>query len=536
MKKMAKGADRIRRVARPGRAWPAVDSTSLPFHAHSGLATRGHRRRPNCRRGMSVLIVILLVSVTMAVSYSVLRSQSAAIHIQQNASRQGDARAAALTGVAVAIKKMHASGWVGVNTTLAQSLGSHERFEATFTAGDASLAVGSSDYADYPYRVTILSTGHAEDPDNTARVSTHRIRVVVRLVPRAMAAEPSDWTRMQAYTVYQTKFDTFQVDLPCRIEGPVRVQGVLRFAKNYPPSNTNPWWRYIQDLNSMRNVVSGDYRPFNGPVHFASASQEWMYREALEHNLGVSLVETPLREAASDWVKPTAVATYRLYAGGPTYTIPTVGATLENTTLEPDTLTNPLGIYYCAGSVAVKCNVTVRGTLVCKDNISVEGTNVKFEPVALPSLYGSTNPLRLHVASCTDFVVKNTAGGSLTGLLAVFNDLRFVKSPVATTFAMAGRVVTRKLCIEERQSWETADWDGLYYRFMLQLGANSGTALAYFPVWMYPQGYNPQARITIKPDPAAVTYHWNNWNNPIYQPHADDGGLRWDMVKWTENP
>jgi hypothetical protein len=484
---------------------------------------------------MSVLIVILLVSITMAVSYSMLRSQSAAIHIQANAGRQGSARAAAVTGVAIAIKNMHTSDWAGVNTTLARSLGPHERFEANFTAGDASLAVGGSDYADYPYRVTILSTGYAEDPDNTARVSTYRIRVVVRLVPRNMAAEPSDWTRMQAYTVYQTKYDTFQVDLPCRIEGPVRVQGTLRFAKNYP-NDSDAWWRYLQDLNGMRTMVAGDYRPFNGPVHFAYLSQDTNYYWALTNKLGVSTVDKTLREAASDWVKPNALTTYQLYAGGPMYTIPTVGATLENTTLEPDTLSNPLGICYCAGNVALKSNVTIRGTLVCKDNINVEGTNVKFEPVALPSLYGSTDPVRLHVASCTDFIVKNTAGGSLTGLLAVFDDLQFVKSPVTVAFAMTGRVITRKLYIEERQPWETLNWNDYYHTFMFQLAANAGTASAYFPMWMYVRGYSPQPRITIKPDPATVTYHWNNWNNPIYQPHADDDGLRWDMVKWTENP
>ena len=38
-------------------------------------------------------------------------------------------------------------------------------------------------------------------------------------------------------------------------------------------------------------------------------------------------------------------------------------------------------------------------------------------------------------------------------------------------------------------------------------------------------------------DKNSAKYHWKNWNEPLYLPHADDdGGLRWDLLEWTDSP
>ena len=61
--------------------------------------------------------------------------------------------------------------------------------------------------------------------------------------------------------------------------------------------------------------------------------------------------------------------------------------------------------------------------------------------------------------------------------------------------------------------------------------------LPYFPVWMYQkQGRAPEPLWTIQPDAQTIRYHWQNWDEPIFQPHPDDGGLRWDLLEWTDNP
>jgi hypothetical protein len=40
----------------------------------------------------------------------------------------------------------------------------------------------------------------------------------------------------------------------------------------------------------------------------------------------------------------------------------------------------------------------------------------------------------------------------------------------------------------------------------------------------------------VKPNPTAVRYHWHNWNNPVFVADPSDGGLRWELLEWTENP
>ena len=433
------------------------------------LAEKWTSPRPRDRRGMSVLIVILLIALTMGVSYSILRSQATGLHIQQNAGRQSSARAAAVTGLVVAVKRMHAADWGGASSSFAESLGEHERFQATFSPGDPTLAAADSDYADYPYRVTIVSTGFAENPASPDQVSTYRIRAVMQLVPRQAADEPSDWTRMQGYTVYQTKNDSFEIDIPCRIEGSVRVQGgsrspsttridsdALAALPRRPQRHAQRGRRGLPAVQWAR--ASPLRRP--GPTYLLGPeARRWACRPTI----------TPVREAAADWVQPTGLTAYQIYPGGPSYAIPTVPSPLENTTLEPDALTNPLGIRYRSGTVTIKNNVTIRGSLFCSEDIVIEGTNVRFQPVDLPGLYGSSQPLRLPVASCRDFDVKATAGGSLTGLLAVFDDFLIEKSPATVTFAFTGRVITKKFYIKERTPWETLNWGSYYESFAARI-------------------------------------------------------------------
>ena len=512
---------------------------SRPFHT-AGPGCR--RSRAPARRAVAVLIVLLLISITLALSYSVMRSQGTAIQIEHNANLGTAARQAAVTGLTAALKNMHAADWAGVDSTLTGSLGGYEGYEVTFTAGDPALTAGHPDYADFPYRVTLLSTGFAADPTDPQRISTHQVRAVVRLAPRAVADEPSDWDAMQRNTVYQTKTDPFEVDIPCRLEGPVRVQGKLEVARHYP-DDYGAWCRYLWDLNEMRLDGLPDCRPFTGPVRLPLSAQNADDLWALDICLDAAPVDKPVREAAADWTKPTGFTDYRIYDGGPVYTIPAVGSTLQNATLEPDPLTNPLGLYYRGGNVTIADNVTIHGSLFCKDDINVEGLNVHFEPVELPPLHGSEAPVRLPVATCLDFKVRPTAGGTLAGLVAVFDEFQIEKSPETVEFAVTGRIITRKFYINQRQPWEVLDWKDYLDEYEFQLAWWQGV-VPYFPLWMADYGRDPKPLLTVTPDSTPVQYHWKNPYDPIYVPHPDDAteldpeypGLRWDLLQWTDNP
>jgi len=487
------------------------------------------------RRGVAVLVVLLLISFTLALSYAAVRSQYTGLMIHQNAQRRGSARHAAMVGMAMAIKKMHQESWAGVDSVLGGTLTDTEGYAVSFTTGDPSLDESDPDYEDLPYRVTVLATGYAADPQNPARKSEHRIRAVLRLVARALDAEPTDWPTMQQYTVFQTKEDDVKIDIPCRMEGPVRLQKKLVIADHYP-DDSEAWFRYLGDLNDMRLAGQPDYRPFDGPVHLPFDKQDWDHLYALRYKLSVPAVHRSKQEAASDWAKPESLVAYQIYAGGAVYAIPPVGDPLENVTLEPDPLTNPLGIRYRDGNVTIRDNVTIRGTFFCKDDVKIEGRNVRLLAVDMPGLYDTDDPVRLPAVTCKNFRVTRTGRGSVTGLVAVFDTFEMQRAPETAEFGITGQLVTAKLAIKEREPWNEVNWKEAYEEFEDQLDALEGPVEPYFPNWMGNQGRDPKPRVTIKPDPGPIRYHWHYPGNRIYLAHPDDDGLRWDLLEWTENP
>ncbi len=518
-------------------ALPVAPASSLWSceHRQDACATRGEKTPPiPVRRGVTVLIVLLLLSITLGLSYAIVRSQTTALQVQQNANVRVSARRAALTGLTVALKEMHTTEWCygdGVNTTLSGPIGDHERYRVTYAAGDPSLA---EDDPDCPYRVTLLSTGTATDPSDPERTSTHQARAVVRLVPRKLADEPHDWDTMQQYTVYQSKKDSFEVDIPCRFEGRVRVQGQLKIGANYPPFDSDAWWGYLLGLKDMlHNNPDDDYRPFTDSVYLDEDEQNRKYVDVLR-DMDVTVNHEGVDEAAHVGSNPPSQSTYQIYPGGPVYTIPTLDWKVINTTLEPDPTTNPLGIYQRNGTLRIDENVTVRGSVFCTDDIRVRQGNVHFEPIELPGLHGSDGPVRLPVAYCKNFIVTYFGQADLTGFLGVFDQFLIEKSPDTRQFAVTGRLVMSKLLVKERQPWKGVAWDHRYEDFEDEL-EEGGTP--YFPVWMadWDRGYDPKPLITFKADPNPVTYHWKNPNDPIYVPHPNDDGLRWDLLEWTDS-
>ncbi len=212
---------------------------------------------------------------------------------------------------------MSRTDWAGVGTALNGSLGADESFRATFTAGDATLA---SNDPDQPYRVSLLSTGYAVDPEHPSSIASYRVRAVVRLIPRKLAPQPASWAGMQGYTVYQTKKYDTEIDIPCRFTGKVRLQKKLKLALHYP-NDSDARSRYMSDLNQMRRNGRPDYRTFNGPVYLPFSEQENQYYTLLTSKLGVAAIDAGAGENITDWVKPTSMSTYRIYPGGPAYTV-----------------------------------------------------------------------------------------------------------------------------------------------------------------------------------------------------------------------
>src|SRR5262245_55848025 len=166
------------------------------------------------RRGMAILLVLGVLAITLAVCYATLRGQGATAQLARNNSRALQAREAAHSGLAAALRKMSESGWGGVNVPLNANVTPDSWYEVTFSTGDPTLTVASPKFGEYPYRVTIDATGLVSDPSDPSIRAVHKSRCVVQLIRRAIASEPAAWPRLTGSTVYQWGVRNIQLQEP----------------------------------------------------------------------------------------------------------------------------------------------------------------------------------------------------------------------------------------------------------------------------------------------------------------------------------
>ena len=494
---------------------------------------------------MSLIIVLMVVSIGLATSYAVLRSQQVTFYLARNADRQNAARQAAVTGLTTALRAMHLSEvWNGVGHTLSGRLSSTETYTVSFTMGDTSLKPGHADYADLPLRVTLVSTGYAVDPAHPQAMATYPIRVVVRLVPRMLSDATTDWDGWNDTTAFtlcqwsadESDDDAASVEIPFQVEGKMRLQGALTLAEGYP-GGQNARRRYLGDLNAMRSLGLGDHRTFTGAIHLAIENTWEEFRSLLTDPLGLAIVNTEPSQATV-WEHPGHLQSYRLYPGGNEYTVPTLPGTLRDIELAPDPETNPLGIFYSPGHLRLEDNVTVQGSIITATNadIEVSGRNVRLSAAKIASPDAAAGTMRLPAAVVgEDFVVSGGSESEVEGLLAVREEVDVKAAPQAsTTFLHRGRLLVGRLLVERRDEWDRGDswWNNRYIEF-LAIGGVAGDVP--FPVWLqevYGLDFTP--RLRIAPPSDNVTYHWPAPGSPIYLPHPDDVGLRWEVLQWSE--
>jgi len=510
--------------------------TSRPWHP---------RRRP--RRGVAIVFVLALIAITMALSYSLLRTQVTATQIQANSNQRALARQAAMTGLSAALRQIQLQAWIddgGVSSTLSGRISADETYHVTFSTGDATLTDTHPDYEDYPYRVTVLSTGYALDPATAGTVCSHQVQAVMRLVPRKLADEPSSWTQMQQYTLFQYKPAStgggyhVVIEAACRIEGRVRIQSELKLDI-MAPAGSNARARYLSDLNQMRVDGLGDERPFTGPIDLDTSKLAAATLDLLTTSLSIA-TSHKAQLTTADWTHPGAVTSYQLYSGGKTYAVPRVGLDHTDTVFEPHPITNPLGVFLRIGDLNLNDNVTVRGTMILSDSggdLNILGNNVRFESVALHPLDGSDIPIRLPVAIvANDFAVRAGSKGVVDGMVVAFDEFWVKRDDQANIdFHLTGRLINKRFHVEQRNDWDLGGswWSNRYDDFMDQLDGGE----PYMPVWLEENfDLDSTPRLTFKPGSTPASYHWYNPDQPIYVPHPDDGGLRWELVSWTDSP
>lgn len=508
--------------------------------------------RRSRRRGVALVIVLLIVALALAVSYASMRAQTITLQTQRNAGLRGEAHSAALTGMALALREMQTASWTGVSSTLSRSLGDGRRFEATYTTGDATLKEADAAYAEYPFRVTVAVTGYARPSGTSDRELTHALRAVVRLIPRALATQPTGWSDITNNTVCQWAAGSFSVNPPCRIEGPVRVRAPLDLAANSLTWSTEGRDWYFSGLNSLRSS-GNDCRLFSGPVKLTYSSQSLTTLSLLSTSLGATTQDMPMATSLS-WPSGSLPSGYRLYPGGCLYFAPTLGCELRNVTLKNDPKTNPIGAYYRLGGVRVYENVKVQGVVFLAGSTDADlefyGANAQFDPVELPALQGSdvasTAPVRLPTIFAAD-EVRFIPGSQtqINGLVVALNRFSVDENSYANlALSIRGKVAAQNVQIARRSEWihDSAWWSSACSNYISQYLQPWGEAN--FPLFLQGWGLAAEPRLKILSDSSARLYHWQNPNNPIYVPHSNDAtplapsspGLRWELVTWSDTP
>ena len=85
------------------------------------------------RHGMSLVVVMVAISMTMVLTYAALSSQARGVQVRQNVNRRELARQAAESGAAIALNQLQSPSWSGVATPLSGTLSSDKLGSTTYS-------------------------------------------------------------------------------------------------------------------------------------------------------------------------------------------------------------------------------------------------------------------------------------------------------------------------------------------------------------------------------------------------------------------
>jgi hypothetical protein len=369
----------------------------------------------------------------------------------------------------------------------------------------------------------------------------------VRLIPRALGQRPPDWETIREFTLYQHSAGEFTMNVPGRIKGSVRAQQEIELARR----NHDYRWldgvrdRYLEDLETLRQESGTDWRPFDGPLHLSVAEQNdsnSVSATFIESQMGLTVVDAREDPASISVVGAT---TYRIYPGGKQYNVESLPTYLANVTYAPDPEENPLGIFYRSSDrINVHDNVQFQGTLIAESSwsgdVHIYGEGVTFAPFDLPPLDGSEDPVRLPTLALEDDLrIYGGSSGSITGLVFAGDDIDIKEANQdSIDMKLVGRFQVHDFKFNGRDEWDDKSkswWNDRYSAFMAQREDTDG--IGNFVTYLAKlTDLDPTPRIVFERESATVDYHWQDFSEPIFMPHEDDEGLRWDLLDWTENP
>ena len=399
------------------------------------------------RRGMSLVVVMVAISMTMVLAYAALSSQARGVQVRQNVNRRELARQAAESGAAIALNQLQSPSWSGVATPLSGTLSSDKLGSTTYSVtfltidgqtspaaypagkGQSSLN-GSSDFfnpsstnlsissadaaataARQALQLLIRSTGKWQSATDVLDFVTESVEVGVELQPRVpgrtivapdisqatdVLASNGSYDTIQNYALFASAGSSSSPSLTLqpgqRIDGPSwLIQGVSVF--NGPKWKSAARTDFMLSTGMVYSTTNSSTVSLLHPHPFGAPITTLSNLTAAE-TIDLAALQVSRLSATSTPTTPTITfanwKTYQLYQGGFSYTATTLSnSTLTNTVLRPSLL-NPLGVFYYQGNLTISSNTVVQGTLVCTGQVTINGNNVNLASVNWRDSTGST--------------------------------------------------------------------------------------------------------------------------------------------------
>jgi hypothetical protein len=338
-----------------------------------------------------------VVATVVIVAIAFLQSQSAGLLAAENAQASDRAMQAAEAGIAAGLDAIQTPGWSGVSAPLHADVLSDSRGTASYTVTFSQIAsdgtAGGVATAVLSLRVRSVGAWLATE---SSRPVERTLETLVTLKPR-LAGRPSrpgdesatsdrssdapGFGATQNYTVFVADGSAYVAVAPqTRITGNVWVGDRLDL---YSGLNWNSTVRAALltglGIDNGGGAAAAIPHPVAGSMNFYTAPDSALASDLNLLNIPFSPSPTWLALPSFD---PSHFLKYRLFEGGFQYNAVQIGSSLtssQNSMLHP-TESNPLGIFYCNGSLSVQNGVVVNGTLVASSGIDFEGRGVAIVP------------------------------------------------------------------------------------------------------------------------------------------------------------
>jgi hypothetical protein len=438
------------------------------------------------RRGVSLVVVLISISMSLMLTYAALNSQSRGWQVRSNIHRQALAQRAAQSGAAIALNAIQSPNWSGVASPPSGILESDadgttsynieyltidgQASPDSYPAGQGRTSLsGSSSFFDpsvnglsvpsaataasatrQAFQLLIRSTGKWQSSTDPLDVVTQRVEVGVELQPRVpgrlmldssnatandLAPNSGQYDLIQSFALFATAGSngnpSVKLEPGHRIDGPsFLVKGINLF--NGPKWKSDTRQEFLESTGRLLTRSNGGSssfmhpHPFGGPVTLSGSLSN-------SESTDLSRLNVPSSSGAATPAPPTIQfaqwKNYSLVQGGFRYSAELLNSsTLSNVVLRPSPR-NPLGIFFTEGNLTVDDQVVVQGTLVCTGRMTFSGRNVHVESVNWRDETGSSVVAsaelfpRLPAIVAQNLVVNSNTRGSISGAVLLTGTL-----------------------------------------------------------------------------------------------------------------